>query len=101
MAFVKSVSHRTPEVDDALDALNKKYASFKTIDELKQAANLALEQTIVLGLRSLSTKSTILSIKDSLRDFGGDKRRLRIEPLILSRRITNFTWKKFETILWC
>lgn len=82
LAFVKSVSNRTPEVDDALDALNKKYAPFKTIEELKQAAKLALEQTIVLGLRSLSTKSAVLSIKDSLKDFASNKRQLRIEPLI-------------------
>lgn len=82
LAFVKSVSNRTPEVDDALDALNKKYAPFKTIEELKGASKLAIEQTIVLGLRSLSTKSTVLSVKDSLQVFAGNKNQLRIEPLI-------------------
>src|SRR5260370_36506924 len=63
LAFVKSVSDRTPEVDDVLDALNKKYAPFKTTEELKEASRLALEQTIVLWLRPLSTKSAMLSIR--------------------------------------
>ena len=82
LAFVKSVSNRSPEVDDALDALNKKYAPFKTIEELKRAAKLAIEQTIVLGLRSLSTKSAILSIKDTLQEFAQHKTHVQVAPLL-------------------
>jgi hypothetical protein len=82
LAFVKSVSNRTAEVDDALDALNKKYAPFKTIEELKRAAKLAIEQTIVLGLRSLSMKSAILSIKDTLQEFAEHKTHVQVAPLV-------------------
>jgi len=69
LVFVKSVRKRDPEVDDVLDALNKKYAAFNAIDDLKQSVKSALEQTLIVGIRSLSSKSSTLSIKETLRDL--------------------------------
>jgi len=96
LAFVKSVSNRTPEVDDALDALNKKYAPFKTIEELKGAAKIAVEQTIILGLRSLSTKSAILSIKDTLQELAEHKNFVQVSPLVPLDTNNSFYVEKVE-----
>lgn len=82
LVFVKSVAERDAEVDDVLDALNRKYASFNTIDGLKQSVKSALEQTLIIGIRSLSTRSAILSVKETLRELAERKSRVHVNPLV-------------------
>jgi Domain of unknown function (DUF4062) len=82
LVFVKSVAQRDAEVDDVLDALNKKYASFKTIEGLKQSVKSALEQTLVIGIRSLSLKSATLSVRETLRELAEHKNPVRVSPLV-------------------
>lgn len=84
LVFVKSVAKRDAEVDDVLDALNRKYATFNTVDGLKQSVKSALEQTLVIGLRSLSTKSSTLSARETLRELAEHKNRVRVSPLVPS-----------------
>lgn len=82
LVFVKSVAPRDAETDDVLDALNRKYAGFSTVEGLKQSVRSALEQTLVMGIRSLSTKSATLSLRETLRELAESKSRVRVSPII-------------------
>jgi len=82
LVFVKSVARRDAETDDVLDALNKKYAGFNTIEGLKQSVRSALEQTLVMGIRSLSAKSATLSVRETLRELAETRSRVRVSPIV-------------------
>jgi hypothetical protein len=55
LIFSKKTETRSPLAQALLDSAGVKYASFATIDELRQAAIEAIEQILVSGLRALST----------------------------------------------
>ncbi len=82
LIFVKACSPRSPEVADVLDALNRKYAPFETLTQLEKAAKDAIRQTLVLGLRSLGTRVTERSIRETLQDFAKNKHRVHVMPIV-------------------
>jgi hypothetical protein len=60
LVFVKSVAQRDAELDDVLDALNRKYASFNAVEDLKQSVKSAIEQAPVMEIRSLSSNHSVV-----------------------------------------
>jgi hypothetical protein len=81
LLFAKRVSGRSPMAQMVLDGLGRKYAEFESAAELEQAVRDAVDQTIVLGLRALSSAGTH-SLMGQLREFDARKTHFKIQPMV-------------------
>jgi hypothetical protein len=80
LIFAKAVSNRKPMAQMLLDNAGRKYAPFKTIDELQHAVRDAIDHALVLGVRSLSaTGRTPIS---DLRHLEEKKTHFHIQPMV-------------------
>ena len=81
LVFAKKVSDRGPMAQMVLDGVSRKYAEFENSAELEQAVRDAVDQTIVLGLRALSSAGTH-SLMGQLREFHARKTHFKIQPMV-------------------
>ncbi len=82
LVFAKRVTNRLPTADMTLDSLGRKYASFETIDELRQSARTAIESTLILGLRNYRPIKAESSTLEQLADYPGTNLMLRVSPIV-------------------
>lgn len=80
LVFAKAVSNRKPMAQVLLDNVGKKYAPFKTVEELQQAVKDAIEHALVIGVRSLST--TGRTPLGDLRHLAEKKIHFHIQPMV-------------------
>ena len=81
LVFTKRVVARSPMAQMVLDGMGRKYADFESVVELEQAVRGAVDQTIVLGLRALSSAGTH-SLMGQLREFDASKTHFKVQPLV-------------------
>jgi hypothetical protein len=83
LVFAKKLSSRNPMAQMLLDGVGRKYGEFENMAELEQAVRDAVDQTIVLGLRALSSAGT-RSLMGELREFDARKTHFKIQPMVPS-----------------
>lgn len=85
LLFAKSVENRTPHAQSLLQLAGKKYASFETLEELRQAVQDAIDLALVDGLRALPNKTSSVSILGRLQQLADKKEIVRIRSTIPSK----------------
>jgi hypothetical protein len=82
LVFAKHVPQRSSEAEMVLEALDRKYAPFDSIDSLKVAARSAICDALVLALRTFSSTKAIFSIEEQLRKLAEHHTRVRVSTII-------------------
>jgi hypothetical protein len=80
LVFAKVTSDRKPMAQMILDNTGRKYAQFESIAQLEQAVRDALDHTVVLGVRSLST--TGRTPMGELRYLDQRKTHFHVQPMV-------------------
>lgn len=82
LVFSRVAPDRAPLATALIESAGVKYASFQTIEELRQATSAAINQTLVAGLRALQdrsgNRSTLLRLKELIDKYT----QVRIKPVI-------------------
>jgi hypothetical protein len=82
LVFSKVTADRTPLAQALIDSAGVKYASFRTADELRQAATDAVDQVLISGLRSLSDRTLNRIVLVQLRQLAEKYTQVRVKPVI-------------------
>lgn len=80
LVFAKVTPDRKPMAQMILDNTGRKYAQFENVAQLEQVVRDALNQTLVLGVRSLS--ATGRTPMGELRHLEQTKNHFRIQPMV-------------------
>lgn len=80
LVFAKSVQNRTPLSQALLQIAGVKYAPFDSVDSLRQAVQAAIDQELVLALRSSRSRSGVWSILERLRQLAKKRTVVHIRP---------------------
>lgn len=82
LIFAKAVPEQTPQARLLLEGVDVKYATFETPGDLGQRAKEAINEALVLALRSPREKGGFRSTLSRLRKLADQKARVHIRPII-------------------
>jgi hypothetical protein len=97
LVFAKSCSERSTEVEVALEALGRKYATFSSPDSLKDATRRAITDTVVLALRTFRMTRATPSVEEQLGDLAANNSRVRVSPTMPAGSKHDFFVEKVES----
>ncbi len=84
LLFAKESENRTPLARALLESVGVKYATFRTVEELRQSIADAIDQALVSGLRALQDRSVSRTVLHQLRELAEKFGLVHVRPIIPS-----------------